>query len=68
MHRKYKLVKLYMYMYNVQLWISNFLKCTCTFRVTKKPEMQLALSDWIERWLVWGFAQWESEKEKLLAW
>ena len=29
--------------------------------------MQLALWVWIEMWLVWGFAQWASEQEKLPA-
>ena len=27
----------------------------------KNSEIQLALWDWIEMWLVWGFAQWASE-------
>ena len=33
----------------------------------EKSEIQLALWDWIEMWLGWGFAQWESEQEEKLA-
>ena len=33
---------------------------------TKKSDIQLALWNKIDVWLVWGFAQLASEKEKLL--
>ena len=36
-------------------------------RARTKSEIQLILWDWIDTWLVWGFAQWASEQEKLLA-
>ena len=37
--------------------------------IEKNPEMQFALCDCTVMctWLVWGFAQWTSEQEKLLA-
>ena len=52
--------------------ISNIIpekKITVNTRARKKKsEIQLSLWDWIKMWLVWGFALWASEQEKLLAW
>ena len=37
-----------------------------SYLAIKKSEIQLASWDWVEMWLVWGFAQWASGQRNLL--